>query len=178
MGDLVFQEAEIIDAMRAAFATIERNLPSYSLLGALLDRTGLDGAHNRTCGVGHSYLVIDQHGAVAKCHMQIEQTVTDVDTADPLAIINADLLGIQNLSVDEKEGCRDCSWRYYCAGGCPALTYRATGRYDVKSPNCNIYKALFPELIRLEGLRLLKYGSNIIPKAHECDCACDDCACN
>jgi len=36
-------------------------------------------------------------------------------------------------------------------------TYRATGRYDVKSPHCNIYQALFPEVLRLEGLRLLKY---------------------
>jgi len=47
-----------------------------------------------------------------------------------------------------------CGW---CAGGCPLATYRATGRYDVKSPNCNIYRALFPEALRLEGLRLLKY---------------------
>jgi hypothetical protein len=39
-------------------------------------------------------------------------------------------------------------------------TYRATGRYDVKSPNCNIYKALFPEALRLEGLRLLKYQND------------------
>ena len=36
-------------------------------------------------------------------------------------------------------------------------TYRATGRYDVKSPNCNIYQALYPQAMRLEGLRLLKY---------------------
>ncbi|MCA9951678.1 MAG: radical SAM protein [Anaerolineales bacterium] len=176
-GDLAFQEAEIISAMRAAFTAIERNLPPYSLLGSLLDRTRLDSPHNRTCGVGNSYLVIDQHGAVAKCHMQIEQTITDVDTADPLALINTDSIGIQNLPVTEKEGCRDCTWRYYCAGGCPALTYRATGRYDVKSPNCNIYKALFPDLIRLEGLRLLKYGSEFNPQPHESDCACDDCAC-
>jgi type II secretory pathway component PulL len=34
--------------------------------------------------------------------------------------------------------------------------FRATGRYDAKSPNCYIYKALFPEIMRLEGLRLLK----------------------
>ena len=54
-------------------------------------------------------------------------------------------------------GCRDCEWKYWCAGGCPLTTYRATGRYDVKSPNCNIYKAIYPQAMRLEGLRLLKY---------------------
>jgi uncharacterized protein len=59
--------------------------------------------------------------------------------------------------VIEKEGCKTCEWKNWCAGGCPLATHRATGRYDVKSPNCNIYKALFPEALRLEGLRLLKY---------------------
>jgi uncharacterized protein len=36
-----------------------------------------------------------------------------------------------------------------------------TGRYNLKSPHCNIYKALYPEVLRLEGLRLLKYAEEI-----------------
>jgi uncharacterized protein len=35
---------------------------------------------------------------------------------------------------------------------------QAVGRYDVKYSNCNIYQALFPEVLRLEGLRLLQYA--------------------
>ncbi|HEY4032612.1 MAG TPA: SPASM domain-containing protein, partial [Ktedonobacteraceae bacterium] len=114
-----------------------------------------------TCGVGRNYLVIDQRGGVAKCQADIKQTVTTIDRDDPLQVIRDDLKGIQSLSVDEKEGCRTCEWRYWCTGGCPLLTYRATGRYDVKSPNCNIYKALFPEVLRLEALRLLQYESPV-----------------
>ena len=158
MTDLVYQEEKIIAAMKAAFAVIEQNLPPYSLLGTLVDRARLDAPHRYTCGVGRSYLVIDHKGGVAKCHMEIGQPVTDIRAADPLELVMSDQNGIQNLPVEEKEGCRDCAWRYWCTGGCPALTYRMTGRFDVKSPNCNIYKALFPELLRLEGLRLLKYG--------------------
>jgi hypothetical protein len=41
----------------------------------------------------------------------------------------------------------------------PVATFRATGRYDIKSPNCRIYKAIHPEALRLEGLRLLKYAA-------------------
>ena len=156
--DLTYQDEAIIAAMQAAFAVIEANLPPHSLLGALVDRARLDTMHNRTCGVGQSYLVIDQNGGIAKCHMEIEQTVTDIQAADPLQLIRLDQVGIQNLPAEEKEGCRDCEWQYWCAGGCPALTYRATGRFDIKSPNCRIYKALFPEVLRLEGLRLLKYS--------------------
>jgi hypothetical protein len=41
------------------------------------------------------------------------------------------------------------------------MAYRKTGRYEAKSPNCEIYKALFPEVIRLEGLRLLRYADEL-----------------
>jgi uncharacterized protein len=93
--------------------------------------------------------------------MEIERPITSIYADDPLAWLRADRLGIQNLSVEAKEGCRSCEWKYWCTGGCPALTYRATGRYDVKSPNCRIYKALYPEMLRLEGLRLLKLAAQM-----------------
>lgn len=157
-GDLAYQDDEVIAAMRAAFQVIEQRLPRHSLLGSLLDRARLDAPHARPCGVGQSYLVVDQHGGVAKCHMAIEQLVTDISVADPLRRVREDNLGLQNYAVEEKEGCKTCAWRYLCAGGCPALTYRVTGRFDVKSPNCRIYQALFPDVLRLEGLRLLHYG--------------------
>ncbi len=159
IADLAYHDEEIIAAMRAAFAVIERALPPRSLLDSLVDQARLGVPHEHPCGVGRSYLVIDHRGNVAKCHMIIEQAVTSIAADDPLGVIRADRSGLQNLAVTEKEGCRECAWRYWCAGGCPLLTYRVTGRYDVKSPNCRIYQALFPDVVRLEGLRLLKYSS-------------------
>lgn len=155
--DMRLDEQKIIDGMLAAFKVIEDNLPRRSFLGGIIDRANLSTSHTHTCGVGQNYLVFDQNGQVAKCQMHIGKPITDVHVADPLAVIRADQTGIQNISVEEKEGCKTCEWKHWCAGGCPLTTYRATGRYDVKSPNCNIYKALFPEALRLEGLRLLKY---------------------
>ena len=154
-ADLKLDEEKIINGMLAAFRVIEANLPSRSLLASLVDRSNLAGAHLRTCGVGHSYLVFDYRGRVSKCQMQLHQPITTVKADDPLALIRADSLGIQNLSVEEKEGCRNCEWKYWCTGGCSLATFRATGRYDIQSPNCHIYKALYPEAVRLEGLRLL-----------------------
>lgn len=155
--DMQLDEKKIINGMLAAFKVIEENLPRHPFLGGIIDRANLSAAHTHTCGVGQNYLVFDQNGQVAKCQMHIRKPVTDVHAADPLALIRADQIGIQNLPVMEKEGCKTCEWKHWCAGGCPLATHRATGRYDVKSPNCNIYKALFPEALRLEGLRLLKY---------------------
>lgn len=155
---LAYQDAKMIASIEEAFAVIEENLPAYSLLGALLDRVHLGTVHDRPCGVGQDYMVIDYNGNISKCQMDMAHQVTNVNASDPLQLIRADQIHLQNPAVTEKEGCQNCDWRYWCAGGCPQLTYRITGRYDVKSPNCNIYKALFPAVLRLEGLRLLKYG--------------------
>lgn len=155
--DMRLDEQKIINGMFAAFKVIEENLPRRPFLGGIVDRANLSVAHTHTCGVGQNYLVFDQNGQVAKCQMHIRKPITDVHVADPLAVIRADQIGIQNISVEEKDGCKTCEWKHWCTGGCPLATYRATGRYDVKSPNCNIYKALYPEALRLEGLRLLKY---------------------
>ncbi len=156
--DLQIEEQTIIAGMLAAYTVIEHNLPHRSLLGSLVDRANLAGPHLKTCGVGDSYMVFDHQGRVAKCQMQIYQPVTTLATPDPLAVVNADQKGLLNLSVEEKEGCKSCEWKYWCTGGCPLATFRATSRYDVRSPHCNIYKTLYPQAMRIEGLRLLRYG--------------------
>jgi uncharacterized protein len=155
--DMDLDEQKMIDGMKAAFKVIENNLPRRGFLGGIIDRANLSAAHIHTCGVGQNYLVFDQNGQVAKCQMHIQKPISNINVEDPLAVIRADQIGIQNISVEEKEGCKTCEWKYWCTGGCSLATYRTTGRYDVKSPNCNIYKALYPEALRLEGLRLLKY---------------------
>lgn len=152
---LQLEEQRLIEGMRGAYQVIEGCLPRYSLLGSLLDRSHLGTRHDRACAVGENYLVINQRGQIAKCQMEIERPVTNIWVQDPLEAIRLDTAGVQNVPVDDKEGCRTCQWRYWCAGGCAVATFRATGRYDIKSPNCAVYKALYPEVIRLEGLRLI-----------------------
>ncbi|MBV9617338.1 MAG: SPASM domain-containing protein, partial [Ktedonobacteraceae bacterium] len=155
-------DGQMIDGMLRAFAVIEQRLPRRRLIDSLIDKASMRGTHQHTCGVGRTYMVIDQRGQVAKCHADIKQAVTTIDADDPLQIIRNDRSGVQAIPVEEKQGCRSCEWRHWCTGGCPLLTYRMTGRNDIRSPNCNIYKALFPEALRLEALRLLKYEAPMI----------------
>jgi uncharacterized protein len=157
-ADLQYEERDMIAALLETFEVIRQDMPSWSVLGSIVDRGQLLEPRQHSCGVGHDYVVIDQNGKVAKCHMEIERTLGDVFRDDPLDLVRRDTTTTLNLLVDEKEGCRDCQWRYWCSGGCSVATFRATGRYDVRSPNCNIYKAIYPQALRLEGLRILKYG--------------------
>ncbi|WP_420642383.1 radical SAM protein [Candidatus Leptofilum sp.] len=161
-ADVQFTDDRIIAGMEAAFQAIEENLPPWSIVGAILDRGQLVEPHEQACGAARDYIAIDHYGRVAKCHMEFEQPVGDISATNLLPMIQSSPIGVQNPSSQEKEGCRDCEWRFYCAGGCPLVTHWATGRYDIKSPNCGIYKAIFPIAVRLEGLRLLKYGQALL----------------
>ncbi len=157
-SELQLDEQRLIAGMRATYQVIEGHLPRYSLLGCLLDRAYLGAPHHHVCGVGEHYMVIDHHGNVAKCQMDIGHTVGTIWDADPLQLIRRDRIGVQNVPVEVKAGCHTCVWQYWCAGGCPVATWHATRRFDLKSPNCAIYQALYPEVIRLEGLRLLRWA--------------------
>ncbi len=164
--DLRYEEQAMIASLLETFGVIEELLPRWSVLGSILDRGQLLQPRQRSCGVGQDYVVIDQRGRVAKCHMEIERTLGDALRDDPLELVRKDIALVQNLAVEEKEGCRGCTWRYWCSGGCAVATFKATGRYDIKSPNCGIYKAIYPEALRLEGLRILKYASPASVSGH------------
>lgn len=156
--DLKLGEEKIINGIKRAYRAIEKKLPEWSLLGALADRSSFISPHTHTCSVGRDYMVIDHYGQISKCQMTIGLPITNIYSNEPLTAIRNDKLGLQNVSVEEKEGCKTCEWKNWCAGGCSLATYRTTGRYDAQSPNCNIYKAIYPELLRLESLRLIKYS--------------------
>lgn len=163
--DLSLVDDHVIKSILRAFAVIEAKLPVHSLLGSLVDRAQFAHPHHKTCGVGESYVAVDHLGRIAKCHMTLDEPITDVHSENPLSAVRQVQSGIRNVSADQKEDCRECEWRYWCAGGCPLVTFRATCRYDARSPYCRIYKAIFPALLRLEGLRLLKL-SRLWPEAN------------
>lgn len=153
--DLQLEDDRVIQGVLAAYKVIEQNLPIYGLLGGLADRANFTAAHMHTCGVGKNYLVFDHQGQVSKCQMAMNQPVTTIYNPDPLLTIREDTAGLQNPPISEKKDCAACRWKHWC-GSCPLAAYRATGSYAAKSAYCNIYKAIFPELLKLEGLRLMK----------------------
>lgn len=157
--DLKLEEQQIIEGIRRTYAVVERYLPVRPFLGGLLDRVQVE-AHTHTCGVGQSYMVFTHTGQVAQCQMHLNYGKTVNDAEDPLKLVAQG--SILAVGVDDKEGCKECIWRYRCTGGCPLETYRATGRFNVQSPHCNIYTTLFPEALRLEGLRLMKIGGYLM----------------
>jgi uncharacterized protein len=149
-----------IPSLRAAFEVIERDLPPWSLLYGLLDHVNLAVAHTRACGVGQNYLVFDCKGNVTGCHMQTDSTVATAAMPDPLSVVRT-AFGQLNADVDARKGCQGCDWRYWCGGGCPGVTLQAHQPREGQSPYCSIYRSLLPDVLRLEGLRILKRSALI-----------------
>jgi len=154
-ADMILEEDAIIQGMLTAYAVFEEFIPSRPFLNGLLDRVQMD-AHLHTCGAGISYMVVTHEGKLAQCQMHLEHSIAPTSPDNWLRVLGNGM--IQNVSVDKKTECSECVYRYRCSGGCPLETFRSTGRWDARNPNCRIYKTLLPAAMRLEGLRLLKYS--------------------
>jgi uncharacterized protein len=146
--ELAPSSEQLISGVGAALDVIESRLPSYRLIDGLLDRCITGVPHAYTCGVGRSYLVIGPSGQLARCHMELDEPVGSIWDPTPLTIVRNRAPGLRNAPVDSKEGCRDCQWRYICAGGCPLTSLGG------RSPYCAVYRVFLPKLLRLEGRRL------------------------
>ncbi len=157
--DLLPDPERLIAGLQSALAI--RN--PQSAICNLLDRCDLSGPHRYPCGAGHTYMVVDPQGRVARCHMELARTVGTVWDPDPMAKVRSTEDGFRNPPVEEKEDCRECLWRYVCAGGCPLTARQTAGWEDRPSPYCAVYRAILPELVRLEGLRVLWQNAGNCP---------------
>ncbi|MCI0522010.1 MAG: radical SAM protein, partial [Chloroflexi bacterium] len=156
---LALDTQELIAALRGAFEVIEKDLPQFRLTG-ILDRAHLDYPHQHPCGAGSAYWSVGANGdELAACPMELGAARHRIDELDALIQPEKPFHGLENPKVDDKAGCRECDWRYWCAGGCPTVTRRASGSPLARSPFCAVYQTLLPELARLEALRILKQHS-------------------
>jgi len=142
---LVPPEDRLIASLRAAMEVLAARLPQQRLIDGLLDRARFDAPHAFVCDAGRSYHALDVHGRTAACPMLL-------GAASDLAAT------FRVPAAQERAECATCSWRFWCGGGCPITAAQVHGSMHAPSPYCRVYQALYPDLVRLEGLRVLRYG--------------------
>lgn len=145
-------EAEALaQALHSAFRVMEQHIATYPHpLTASFDRARFDFPHTHTCAAGRDYIAILPDGRIAPCHMETANPLSIIEATDPLAEVRRRSKATFAPTVDDLPDCATCPWRYACGGGCPLL--RGT---ELHRRYCRIYRRFYPELIRLEGLRLL-----------------------
>lgn len=150
---LAADNATLTRAMQEALKVIEANLPDYNFMEGLIDRSNFGAAHQHVCGAGRNYLSIDTDGSVLPCHMLTGYNLPGI----PLHMLESPRFDdFPNPPIDRRNGCSACEWRYWCAGGCPIHAKNIMGTSNVSSPYCSVYKAIYPELVRLQALQLLQ----------------------
>jgi uncharacterized protein len=128
-----------------------RERPGYAWpLSGILDRVRLDLPHEHACSAGRDYVVVDAGGRVAACQMMLDTPWSDLGQEDVLTTVRQQGAGLFR-PAGQFPTCRDCAWRAACAGGCPLA--RGTALHAVY---CQVYRALLPELLKLEGERLVR----------------------
>jgi uncharacterized protein len=151
--NLVPDNLELTYVIQDALEVIETNLPDYNFMDSLIDRSNFAFAHQHVCGAGRNYLSIDTDGSALPCHMLTGYNMPSI----PLQMLKTPRFkDFPNPTIDSKKGCNTCEWRYWCGGGCPIHIKNTMGTSDVSSPYCNVYKNIYPRLVRLQALQLIE----------------------
>jgi uncharacterized protein len=151
---------KLITYLKIAYKIIQENPPEYKIINGLLDRVNFKYPHTHTCGMGKNYIVIRHDGSIVSCQMTLDKPIGSIDNLDLINLIRTNTIAKnpKDLHVNNKSICKDCFWKYICCGGCPLLSLETTGSCNTKSPYCEVYKALIPEVLKIEAQRILKYG--------------------
>lgn len=149
-----------ISGINNALREIKRNLPNWTLLDVLCDRVLLSTIREHCCSAGIDYYFIDHSGNVSTCQMVSREPFTNV-SREGANTNNLCKPVFNNPSVKSIPRCNNCDYKYVCCGGCPLQNFRTHGTFISNSPYCSVYKKLIPKILKLEGLRILKYQGEL-----------------
>ncbi len=104
------------------------------------------GYRKTNCGFGSDVISVAHDGSVFPCQwLHTEEFLAGniKNTRFSEIYYNSEILRkCRNTRVDSNiRGCHECDWRYYCGGGCRALSLRKLGDLQAKCPLCELHKA-------------------------------------
>lgn len=113
----------------------------------------------QACGAGRSYVAISEKGEVSPCQAALHHPGTQA--VSPTSLLHQARAQTQfqpfRRHVLNAE-CAACQFRSSCAGGCPLLLFRREGHVDGRSPYCEVFRAVIPQILRLSALEMILAG--------------------
>lgn len=149
---------DVVKILHQCYDIFEENLPERDFFSVhQLCDIKLTKSRKRACGIGTKGINIDHKGRIAICQAVFDNPVGNIIENDALTVIrNQNQFKANYYSINNYEYCGDCHWQYLCNGGCPVLTKLQYGRFDTRSPYCEVFKECIPRLIRIAGLQIFK----------------------
>lgn len=103
------------------------------------------------CGAGKNIIAIDSNGDIYPCQTLVgmKEFYMGNILEDHWEERIGGKSGIINVSVENKEKCKDCEYKFLCLGGCPSVAYKVYG--EIHKPNdflCELYKKNAEEFLK------------------------------
>jgi uncharacterized protein len=149
------EKRDLIKTFKRMYKEISLNPPNFSILNHI-DKISFNSPTVRICSAGSNYIGVRQDGKLASCQMTMDRVIGSISDKDLLETVRkGSFIKPASMTVEDRAACRKCLWKYACGGGCPFFVYQSYGRYDAKSPYCDVYRALIPEIFRIEAKRII-----------------------
>lgn len=141
--EYVINEEDFVDLVMRSTSSQEMNIADTPLDLQRISFT--DG-----CGAGRTLISVDARGNVYPCHMlHFEEFNLGNLLHDPLNHFKSgqSVFPYRNSYVEEKEGCKECNFRFFCGGGCKARAYLEHNDIMGMDPYCSGYQLNFQRFI-------------------------------
>ena len=135
---------KIASVFSKCFNLIEKEMYQSLIIDTMFDRINLANIpYTKCCSAGECYIAISSDGRISTCPMG---TPTDyfIQKKELTKFLKKEPTGISKFDINNIDECKDCHWRYICAGGCPLINL------NKKSVYCEAYKIIIPHLIHLK----------------------------
>jgi uncharacterized protein len=154
-SNLIPTNIELIKSLKKVYSIIKKNIPKYPIMNSILDKVQFKPKF-MPCGAGTKYIVVSVDGKLSNCQVLMKKPVSDINQFNVLSQLKNKSILPNKPIIDETPICKDCKWRYICSSGCPILREKTYGSYKSISPYCQVYKNLIPEVLKLEGQRIME----------------------
>jgi len=148
----------LIEAFDQAFEVLEdaSHSPDLGQDLSLAELTFDQPTFSCCCGIGSTYVVINERGYVAPCPMALHDRAVRPG-ADLLEATRTAYPGSATPGPRHRDPrCLDCRWFPVCAGGCPMTNQRVLGNAFAMSPLHRFYDFVIPRYITFFGTKLLQ----------------------
>ena len=167
---VLFEQYEIL-----AHEMVRRNREGrgFTFYHYMIDLTGGPCIYKRLsgCGSGTEYLAVTPWGDLYPCHQFVGDEGYCMGNVWDGVTNTALREKFRSCNVYAREECRDCWAKLYCAGGCPANAFHATGDITgIYEYGCELFRK------RMECAIMIQIAKSEDEEACSGDCAdCSDC---
>lgn len=158
--DAITDSKKFVKQYKKIIATIYRYYSNHDMYYSPLKYNNLlhplrilHHSYYESCLGGLNYFSVYPNGTIRYCAAS-DVALATLDNKDFVKEARKNyLILFKNAMVDDIDKCRNCQWRYNCAGGCKLERMQINKK--APSIKCGIYKKLIPFIINLEAERII-----------------------